>query len=393
MKLRARRLAIATLTWALATTSIPAASPAAVAAPRPSAAAVVLMDARTREVIYGQAEDVRRPIASTTKMLTAIVVIENTDLDGRIRVVPLAAKVGESSAELVAGERRTVRELLYALMLKSANDAASALALSVGKSFGGFTRMMNDKAAEIGATRSRFANAHGLTAPGHYSTARDLATIAAYGLNNPDFARIVKTRVARIPWPKHKYPRVFKNHNKLLWQYKGAIGVKTGFTDPAGHCLVGAARRGSTELVTVVLGAPTSIDALRITERLLSHGFAGYRTAQVITKDASYAQLPMLDAFGQKIGLVASRDVVVCAFEGDNGVSTECTVSPVTLPVLKGTVVGEVRAVRKGGVLGTAPLVAERDLDQPTLWDTLGAVWSGRLRDLSAAAEQGVVVH
>jgi len=360
--------------------------------PAPTAKAMILMDAETGEVLYEKSPDARRPIASTTKIMTAILVAEKVTLSKRIRVSPAAARVGESSMELVAGERRTIRELLYAMMLKSANDAAAALGIHIGKTLPRFATMMNRKAAQVGAHRTRFANPHGLTAPHSYSTARDLAIIASYGLRNPAFAKVVKTKQVKIPWPKHSYPRVFKNHNKLLWEFPGAIGVKTGYTNPAGHCLVGAARRGPTTLVAVVLGAPNSADALSLTAGLLRKGFAGYQSTELIERGRPYGELSFVDTYGRAVGLLANRDVMAECYDGDSGVVNVCVVSSeATLPISRGQTLGRVEARRGDAVLGSAPVVADRDLDAPTFWDRFGIVWSARLRELARTAERGTV--
>lgn len=354
------------------------------------AAATVLMDADTTEVLAAKNPDVRRPIASTTKIVTAIVVVENAKLNDVVRVPAAAARVGESSAELAAGERRTVRQLLYALMLKSANDAATALAIYVAKSLPRFSKMMNARATQLGARRTHFVNPHGLTAPGNYSTARDLALVTSYALKNPVFARLVRTKRAKIPWPKHSYPRVFKNHNRLLWDFAGAVGVKTGFTIPAGHCLVGAARRGDTTLVAVTLGAFSSDDALNLTASALRRGFAGYRREELLVAGRAYGRWTPPELGGTHVNLVAERAAEADLFRGASGVSFRPVLSSdATLPVAKGETLGRVEVRRNGAVLATAPLASAGSLDAPSLWDDLGVVWSRRLRQLSATAEHG----
>lgn len=390
--LRAAALVLSVLCATLAVVTPPGLAKPAPKRKAVAAKAVVLMDARTGEVLFAQSPDARRPIASTTKILTAILVVEKAKLTKRVRITRGAAIVGESSMELATGERRTVRELLYAMMLQSANDAAAALAISIARSVPRFAKMMNAKAKAIGALHSRFANPHGLTAPRSYSTARDLALMASYGLKNPVFAQVVKTKVVKMPWPKHPYPRIFRNHNKLLWDLPGSIGVKTGYTDPAGHCLVGAARRGSATVVAVVLGAPTSADALHMTAGLLRRGLAEYRPAHLIRRGQAYGQLSVPDALGRTVSLTASRDVTARLYRGDTGVEYDCVVSrDASLPIDRGEVLGQVEARRNGATLGTAPVVSDRDLDAPNLWDRFGFAWTQRLRELGATAENGTV--
>ncbi len=339
------------------------------------AASTVLMDGETGEILFEKAAEVRRPIASTTKILTAIVVLQQADLDKPFRVPATAAKVGESSAQLIAGEKRTPRELLYALLLRSANDAGAALAIHVGGSIKGFSQMMNDKAAEIGAKRTHFSNPHGLTAPRNYSTAGDLALITAYAMKNATFASIVKTKTKKIPWPKHRYPRVFTNHNKLLWRLPGAIGVKTGYTIPAGNCLVAAARRRSTTLIAVSLKSASAEDAYLSTSFLLNWGFSNYKPGPRIEKGKTYISLPVAQLPGVTEPLVAAADAVAKVF-GDSAETTISCLVPVEAhaPITKGEAMGEARLVRDGRVVGSVPLLASQTLDAPTLWDRLAAI-------------------
>lgn len=374
---------------ALASVSVDAPAPR----PRVEAASAVLMDAATDEILFTKAPNQRRAIASTTKIMTAIVVIERARLGAKLRVPAAVTRVGESSAELVRGERRTVQQLLYAMMLQSANDAAAALAIYVGRSLRGFVAMMNRKAAGLGAKRTHFANPHGLTAPRNYSTARDLAVIAAYGLKNPIFSRVVKTKQAKIPGPGRKYSRVFVNHNRLLWDFRGAIGVKTGYTVPAGNCLVAAARRGPTTLVAVALGSPSAAAAYRTTVSLLRYGFSGYRSEQLLTEGEICARLPVTGLAGDTVNLLAARTVTARLFGGRSGTTVTAVVSKqASLPIAKGEVLGEAQVRRDGAVLATAQLVAERDVDAPNFWDRLAGVWSQGLRQLpTRASAQGAL--
>lgn len=392
LRRRVPALAVAVLMLVTSVPALAAPRPVRKTEPKAPAPSVLLMDARTGEVLYGRNADTRRPIASTMKIMTAIVVVEKAKLNVSVRVAASAAKVGESSMELVKGERRTVKELLYAMMLKSANDAAAALGIYVGKSLRGFVKMMNAKAAAIGARRTHFANPHGLNAPRNYSTARDLALVAAYGLRDPIFAKVVRTKSVKMPWPKHPYPRIFKNHNRLLWDFAGAIGVKTGYTEPARHCLVAAARRGPTTLVAVVLGCPTSTDAYAVTSALMRRGFARFRTEEAITQGRVYDKLSLSDLAGQEVNLVADRTVAARLYDGTDGVENVPIVSTdTTLPIERGQVLGKIEVRRHGAVLASAPLTADRDADAPTFWSGLESVWLQRLRVLSGVAEHGTV--
>ena len=221
--------------------------PAFAEAPGTSAHSAILMHADTGEVLYEQNADDRMLIASTTKIMTALVVLENCSLDETVKIDSRSAGTEGSSMYLRGGDEYTVEELLYGLMLVSGNDAAMALALHTAGSVEDFAELMNGLAADIGMTGSHFANPHGLDAEDHYSTARDMALLAAYAMDNDDFARIVSSRSAVVQG------QALYNHNKLLSLYEGCIGVKTGYTMAAGRTLVSCAERGDTRFICVTL--------------------------------------------------------------------------------------------------------------------------------------------
>lgn len=217
--------------------------------------AILLMNADTGEVLYAEHADDRMEIASTTKILTAITVIENNDILRVIEIPTQAVGVEGSSIYLRAGEKWRMLDLLYGLMLRSGNDAAVALALTTAKSMNEFCVMMNDTARRAGATNSHFTNPHGLHDEGHYSTARDMAKITAYAMKNPVFAEICKTKthVCRIEGADDRKQQVLVNKNKLLYSYEYATGVKTGYTKHSGRCLVSAAKKDGVSLICVTL--------------------------------------------------------------------------------------------------------------------------------------------
>ena len=214
-----------------------AAGPVRAESPRLSAKSAVLLDASTGRVLYASHAENKSLIASTTKIMTALVICEAGDLDRTVVIPPDAVGIEGSSMYLKAGETLSVRELLYGLMLRSGNDAAVALALADSGSISAFAMWMNEKAAVLGLKNTHYANPHGLDSEENYSTALDLARLTRFALQNPDFAQLVSTKSVTIG------DRVLTNHNKLLWQYSGAIGVKTGYTRTAGRILVGAAER------------------------------------------------------------------------------------------------------------------------------------------------------
>lgn len=231
--------------------------------------------------------DERRAIASTTKMMTALVVLERASPDELVTVSEKAVGVGEAEIGLVAGEVLTVADLLVALLVDSANDAAMALAEHVGGSEEGFVALMNERAARLGLANTRFANPHGLDDPGHYSTARELLAIALVGMEDPTFAELVGTRRAPFPSTPDGREREALTTNTLLRSYPGTFGVKTGFTGEAGLALVAAAQHGERRVYAVVLG---SEDHFADTVALLEYGFTAFGLAEIFTAGEAYAQ-------------------------------------------------------------------------------------------------------
>ena len=223
-----------------------------------NAQGAVVMDADTGEVLFEQNADARLPMASTTKIMTALVALGEGNLDRTYTVKAEYAQVEGSSMYLREGETLTLRDTLYGLMLESGNDAAVAIAGECG-GYGSFVQKMNDKAAELGLTDTHFENPNGLPADGHYTTARELAKITAAALRDPVFRQIVATRTYTVG------ERTLSNHNRLLSMYDGAIGVKTGYTRAAGRCLVSAAERNGRTLIAVTLHeAGNEITTLRV---------------------------------------------------------------------------------------------------------------------------------
>ncbi|MBR6557756.1 MAG: D-alanyl-D-alanine carboxypeptidase [Clostridia bacterium] len=238
-----------------------------------SAESAVLMEASSSAVIYEKNAYTRMPMASTTKIMTAIVAIENNDLDQIVTVSDKAVGVEGSSIYLYPGEKLCMRDLIYALMLESANDAAAAIAIATAGSIDEFATLMNRKAKEIGLLDTHFKNPHGLDDEDHYTTAYDLARLSSYALKNECFREIVSTYKRVIPLRDNEGSRLLLNHNRLLKSYDGAIGVKTGFTKKSGRCLVSSAERDGVTLVSVTLNAP---DDWNDHKNMLDFGFRIY---------------------------------------------------------------------------------------------------------------------
>ena len=234
--------------------------------PDTNSRACVVIDRNTNTILYGKNEKQKRKMASTTKIMTATVIIENFNLNDTIEVSKKAAGTGGSRLGLKFGDKITINDLLYGLMLRSGNDAAVALAEYAGGSIEGFAELMNKKASELGLTNTHFETPHGLDSDDHYTTAYELAILSNYALNNPTFAQIVGTKNYTITI--NGYPKQLNNTNELLGNLNGVYGVKTGFTNGANRCLVTACKRNDMDIICVVLGADTkkfrTLDSIKL---------------------------------------------------------------------------------------------------------------------------------
>ena len=252
---------------ALGAAGWPRLAAAATAPPPPtvSAKAFVVMDQDTGVVLAEKNPNERLPMASTTKIMTGLLVLEHFhNLATVIKAPRDAVGVGEDEIYLVKGEKLTVNQLLEALLIQSANDAAADLADAVAGTQAKFVALMNAKAVALGLTNTHYANPHGLTAPGHYTSALDLTHLARIAMRDPRFAGYVDHYTATIPWAHHSYQRVLVSHNELLEDYPWAYGVKTGWTDPAGYCIAAAGKWRGHRILVTLLGEPD--DAQRLTD-------------------------------------------------------------------------------------------------------------------------------
>ena len=256
-----------------------------------SADCAVLMDASDGQVLFAQNATKRHAIASTTKIMTALVALENTALEDEITVPCEAVGVEGSSIYLYQGERLTMEQLLYALLLESANDAATAIAIAVSGSIDAFADAMNQKAQALSLQNTHFTNPHGLSAQEHYSSAQDLAILTAYALKNETFAKIVGTYRTQIPLKNGEGVRLLINHNKLLKSYSGMLGVKTGYTKESGRCLVTAAERDGLRLIAVTLDDPCDWTDHRT---MLDYGFSNYECVQLARVQDCSVCLPVV---------------------------------------------------------------------------------------------------
>ena len=320
-----------------------------------SAQKAVVLDAETGRTLFEKDPDTRSLIASTTKIMTALVVCEHCNVLDRMRIPKEAVGIEGSSMYLKEGEVLTIQELLYGLMLQSGNDAAVALAIYCGGTVEGFAQLMNDKAHQLGLINTHFVNPHGLDAPDHYSTANDLAELASYAMQNPVFATTVSAKTVRVG------QRVLTNHNKLLWQYEGADGVKTGYTKKAGRILVSSAMQDGRRLTAVTINAP---DDWNDHKHLLDEGFDRYEVRRIISKGETLGFIEVAGGMSGYAELVADGDFSFPLAKDETVTLVFSKPGFVYAPVVAGTSAGVVHICLEDNVVGTCSLVYGQTVEQ-----------------------------
>ncbi len=337
--------------------------------PEVSAHAAILMEASGEAVIYEKNARERLPMASTTKIMTALVALEEGDIYRTVSIPADACGVEGSSIYLSEGEELTLEELLYAMMLESANDAAAAIAIATAGSIEAFAERMNETAAALGLTDTHFTNPHGLDDPDHYTTAYDLARLTAYAMKNPSFAEITSTQRKTIPLRGEEGTRVLINHNKLLRLTEDAIGGKTGFTKRCGRCLASVGSRDGVTVIAVTLNAPDDWnDHLSLYEA----GFAAYSCYTLASEGEIRIEIPCSGAVDGTIPLV-NRDEVRLSLPV-NSVITRVVDAPHILfaPVSEGEMLGHVRFFSDGKEVASLPLYAAQSVDCPAVCPSTG---------------------
>jgi len=339
--------------------------------PQTNGKAVILMDATSGRVLYERNSHQQLPPASLTKIMTALLVVENGDLNQNVVISEFAAATPESTVYLEPGETLTRMELLYAAMLPSANDACNALAESIAGNEANFVKLMNKRVRELGLKNTQFKNAHGLHAEGHYSSAYDLALLSKKGLSNPLFAQVTQTQRKVIPWEGKDEDRLLLNQNRLLYRYEGAIGVKTGYTRQAGNCVVGAARRGDMVLIAVSMNSPTVYEDL---ENMLNYGFNNYKMITLGKAGDISGEVKVLKGNSGKVRAKLSNDLSIAATEDEiPHLAYSFTLKPsIEAPVKKGEVLGKCRLYLQGKQIGNVDMIAAEEIPyKPSLAEIL----------------------
>jgi len=317
-----------------------------------NAHAAIVMDANSGRILYSKNADQRRYIASTTKIMTAIVTLENGNVDDIVTISKRAASIKGSSINLKEGEKLKLKELLYGLLLNSGNDAAIAIAEHIGGDVESFVDMMNKKASELDLVNTSFKTPHGLDREGHYSTANELAQMTRYALRNPEFAAICKTVSTSITG------RSLYNTNEMLGFYPGADGVKTGYTGQAGRCLVCSATRNGQRLISVVLGCPTRTIRAESTRKILDYAFKNFKQYTLIKADEEIKKIPVIKGKEKFVSLVSNVEITYPLTEEEFKSLKRVEEIPdcVKAPVDKGVNMGYVSFSVNGNVIAEAKL-------------------------------------
>lgn len=320
-----------------------------------SAASAILINADTGTVLYAKNENQQRAIASTTKILTALITLESGDLDRQFTVDSKAIRVEGTSMGLREGDIVTRRDLCYGMLLPSGNDAANAAAVNIAGSLSAFADLMNKKAEALGMTSSHFVTPSGLDAEGHYSTARDMAVLTMAALENEDFAEICRLANAKRCFGNPPYQRWLSNSNKLLWNYEGCIGVKTGFTDNARRCLVSAAKRDGVRLIAVTLNAPNDWSDHK---KMLDYGFSVV-SSHKIDVDLSGLCVPVISDTESSMTVVPETAVEIAVTDQElSRIETRITLEPFIYSGFeRGAKAGKIDLILDGKVLKTVLLV------------------------------------
>ena len=343
-------------------------------APTIDASYGILVDAEGN-VLWSRGADKRSAMASITKIMTAVVTLENASLEDTYTVSAAAASVGESSAGLAQGDTVTVYQLLCGLLIHSGNDAGVVLAEGVAGSVDAFVDMMNAKAQELGLVNTHYTNPHGLDDPDHYSSAYDIAVLSRYAMNNETFSKIVKKKRITLDYGGHR--STFRSTNSLLNTWKYCNGVKTGYTNNAGYCLSSAAKKDGLQLYAVVLGCADEGQRFTDCYRLLNWGFSHYLGLQLAGAEDVLAEVPVSGYLNRTVKAGVSEDVSARVLDYDGDISIDIALMDLPDGADEGDRVGII-IWRQGEIaVASAPLVAKERVGKPL---AISSVWTAVCR-------------
>ena len=350
-----RRWSGAVLVAAILWAGLPARADAEISV---AARAAILIDRESGRVLMEQNADERYPMASTTKIMTALIAVEHCGMDEIVTAGPNASGVTGTSIYLAEGEQLTMHEMLQGLMLRSGNDAAVAIAEHIAGDTETFAFLMNARARMLGAD-ANFVTPNGLDAEGHGASARAMALIARAALENETFRELVSTQEAIIPWVSSEYNRVLRNKNRLLQEYEGATGVKTGFTSAAGRCLVFSAERDGMELIGVVLNCPGWFDEA---EKMLDWGFEHYAEWTAAEKGQEIARAGVINGEQKEVSLVAEEGLAYPLSAEDEWRVDVHAEETLEAPVVQGQEAGYLALTVNGEEVGRISLRAQEEV-------------------------------
>lgn len=345
----------------------------------------IVINMNTGHVLYTRKADLRRPMASTTKIMTAMLCLENLSLSKEVTVSSRAASISEVKPFLVAGDVLTVEQLLNCLLVHSSNAAAMALAEAVDGEMEVFAERMNAKAAELGLQDTSFKNPSGLDAEGHYSTAADMAVLGRHAMQNEQFRRLVSVKEYTLEVPGRGKSYHFENTNKLMLSTPWVVGVKTGLTPKAKQCLVAAGTNNGVAVMSVLLGQPSTKVCWEETRALLQYGLSQYRHVTLLESGVAVAEADVPYNHNGKVRLLTDGRLEIDLYKEDVVEARVKIDRDLTLPVSEGTVFGQVWLVKDGDTVSTVDVVADSSYKKPTLGTKIGHLWSRFTRWLGRA--------
>jgi D-alanyl-D-alanine carboxypeptidase (penicillin-binding protein 5/6) len=342
-------------------------TPGPPAPPAIEAASAMLINADDGNILFSLNPDARLPMASTTKMMTALIIVEEhmDHMDEQVLCSQRAAEVGESSIWLTTGEKLSVQQMLMGTLIQSGNDAAMALAEYDAGSVESFVEKMNRRAAELGLTNTHFMNPHGLDEEGHYTSAADFARLGREVMKHSEIREIVKLTAAEVPWPGQPYQRQLINHNHLLDLDPAVNGIKTGYTDAAGQCIIISAGQDGTNLILAYLGGASIDRRNEDVINLLGFGFNSYRQERVVTAGSEYSSIDLPLYNDRQLALVADSDLEKKVYAGGEVDRRVVIPDEIRLPIHRGEKIGLVEAFEGSRYLGSTYLVATEDVPVP----------------------------
>lgn len=337
--------------------------------PNVTATSAIVIEASTGHVIYSRNPDAPMFPASTTKMMTLIMALEHGNLDEIVNVSSNASGTEGSTLWLDPNEKIPLSDLLYGMILVSGNDASVAIAEHIDGTVAQFAEHMTNRARELGATGTQFMNPHGLPDDNHYTTARDMAILAAYGFKLPGFEEFVSTQQMAFPWIHDANNKILRSENQLLWTYNGANGIKTGYTARAGRCVVAAAKRNGIQLISVVLDGLYMWNDSII---LLDYGFEHVNSATLVQADQIVKTLPVLSGRKKSMKVKTAGEIVVPIFKDDDAYQIKYDMPEVlTAPITNGESIGKVRVYIDGKEISSTDIVTTGDVEHKSFFSLL----------------------